>query len=101
MADVCNYLNPDTVVVGGELSRAGDLIIEPIRDAIGRYAIPAATVELRVVAGVLGERAEMLGALTLAGHETDRPLLTNKSRSEEHTSELQSLMRISYAVFCL
>src|SRR3546814_6562580 len=26
---------------------------------------------------------------------------TTKSRSEEHTSELQSLMRISYAVFCL
>src|SRR3546814_7070307 len=25
----------------------------------------------------------------------------NLSRSEEHTSELQSLMRISYAVFCL
>src|SRR3546814_2270917 len=25
----------------------------------------------------------------------------NYSRSEEHTSELQSLMRISYAVFCL
>src|SRR3546814_9061056 len=25
----------------------------------------------------------------------------NKDRSEEHTSELQSLMRISYAVFCL
>src|SRR3546814_10830710 len=26
---------------------------------------------------------------------------TNQARSEEHTSELQSLMRISYAVFCL
>src|SRR3546814_6697646 len=26
---------------------------------------------------------------------------TKKERSEEHTSELQSLMRISYAVFCL
>src|SRR3546814_4056541 len=25
----------------------------------------------------------------------------NRSRSEEHTSELQSLMRISYAVFCM
>src|SRR3546814_1196912 len=25
----------------------------------------------------------------------------NRDRSEEHTSELQSLMRISYAVFCL
>src|SRR3546814_5484855 len=31
----------------------------------------------------------------LAGHDPDAP------RSEEHTSELQSLMRISYAVFCL
>src|SRR3546814_3061261 len=29
------------------------------------------------------------------------PLNLNPLRSEEHTSELQSLMRISYAVFCL
>src|SRR3546814_10716351 len=27
--------------------------------------------------------------------------IKQRSRSEEHTSELQSLMRISYAVFCL
>src|SRR3546814_7250407 len=27
--------------------------------------------------------------------------ISTRSRSEEHTSELQSLMRISYAVFCL
>src|SRR3546814_9655561 len=31
----------------------------------------------------------------------DSDALTEKSRSEEQTSELQSLMRISYAVFCL
>src|SRR3546814_7252595 len=30
-----------------------------------------------------------------------RPRRSFSSRSEEHTSELQSLMRISYAVFCL
>src|SRR3546814_5260978 len=30
-----------------------------------------------------------------------RPADAPKGRSEEHTSELQSLMRISYAVFCL
>src|SRR3546814_8773167 len=29
------------------------------------------------------------------------PSLSHVERSEEHTSELQSLMRISYAVFCL
>src|SRR3546814_3696713 len=31
----------------------------------------------------------------------DRPVTNAEWRSEEHTSELQSLMRISYAVFCL
>src|SRR3546814_17492146 len=30
-----------------------------------------------------------------------QPRIRNAERSEEHTSELQSLMRISYAVFCL
>src|SRR3546814_5164737 len=30
-----------------------------------------------------------------------KPLFRHEPRSEEHTSELQSLMRISYAVFCL
>src|SRR3546814_5032728 len=36
-------------------------------------------------------------------YETDRhPWIPHElERSEEHTSELQSLMRISYAVFCL
>src|SRR3546814_9842620 len=31
----------------------------------------------------------------------DAELVIRRGRSEEHTSELQSLMRISYAVFCL
>src|SRR3546814_8113837 len=36
-----------------------------------------------------------------AGPQTMRWGLEQSRRSEEHTSELQSLMRISYAVFCL
>src|SRR3546814_5413001 len=38
----------------------------------------------------------VLEAMIAAAAEMDVP-----TRSEEHTSELQSLMRISYAVFCL
>src|SRR3546814_9558778 len=38
-------------------------------------------------------------SVTLNGQPHARTFLTH--RSEEHTSELQSLMRISYAVFCL
>src|SRR3546814_969825 len=36
-----------------------------------------------------------------SGRSQDRPGTIRAGRSEEHTSELQSLMRISYAVFCL
>src|SRR3546814_972726 len=35
------------------------------------------------------------------GHDASDGLDAEGERSEEHTSELQSLMRISYAVFCL
>src|SRR3546814_3921151 len=51
-------------------------------------------------ATVHGERlAGELGLDPSAGYELD--LSGVKAKSEEHTSELQSLMRISYAVFCL
>src|SRR3546814_3495208 len=39
--------------------------------------------------------------LDTAGSGYPRQSGLNEIRSEEHTSELQSLMRISYAVFCL
>src|SRR3546814_8788867 len=41
------------------------------------------------------------GGLPAPGVAVDRVDRGERVRSEEHTSELQSLMRISYAVFCL
>src|SRR3546814_6833231 len=40
-------------------------------------------------------------AAARAGRAPAHPVRRGPARSEEHTSELQSLMRISYAVFCL
>jgi len=71
VAGVCNLLAPERVLVGGELAQAGDLLLEPLRDAVGRSAI-AATREVPVVAGVLGERAEVLGAVALVLRESQR-----------------------------
>src|SRR3546814_4955547 len=55
--------------------------------------------------GTLGRGGHAMGVLERLGPK-GRLLLMDKdpeaiARSEEHTSELQSLMRISYAVFCL
>src|SRR3546814_3386811 len=42
-----------------------------------------------------------LPAQSLSNVQLESRIDTTDERSEEHTSELQSLMRISYAVFCL
>src|SRR3546814_9084894 len=44
------------------------------------------------------DMVDQLADLTFAEFDS---IITEEGRSEEHTSELQSLMRISYAVFCL
>src|SRR3546814_9252423 len=44
---------------------------------------------------------EVLVVVTSRRHLWQRRQILRVCRSEEHTSELQSLMRISYAVFCL
>src|SRR3546814_8738899 len=69
---------------------------------VGRQAVPvgeapsfARKIHRRVEMGV--ERQQPAVQRRLGG----RGRLTRRARSEEHTSELQSLMRISYAVFCL
>src|SRR3546814_5053086 len=51
--------------------------------------------------GLLFQLVEALGTLSRRPLAAQLSALTKADRSEEHTSELQSLMRISYAVFCL
>ncbi|MER5775625.1 ROK family transcriptional regulator [Streptomyces sp. NPDC002039] len=65
VASLCNLLNPSRVVLGGSLADAGELVLAPIRESVGRYAIPSAARQLSVLTGSLGGRAEVLGALAL------------------------------------
>src|SRR3546814_1106716 len=51
--------------------------------------------------GVRPRRAANANGTSWQEVRWDLSILDTWSRSEEHTSELQSLMRISYAVFCL
>src|SRR3546814_7295143 len=83
--------------------------------AVSTGLIALAEVSLYAYVGALVDRMGAVGAAEFMAVEGTRlawvaalvlvalPLLVllNSLRSEEHTSELQSLMRISYAVFCL
>src|SRR3546814_9820884 len=74
----------------------------------GLNAPPRKMHETPRLRGVSFQESEIWGA-TQCGLYTNPDMLTmggsrsflGAKRSEEHTSELQSLMRISYAVFCL
>jgi len=76
-AMLLNVLNPERLVVGGDLAAAGDLLLDGVRESVRRTALSAAADGASVVAGVLGQRAEVLGALTLVVGAAGRNLHLN------------------------
>src|SRR3546814_3862500 len=56
---------------------------------------------IAAASGLVGCAAAIFGSLWRARQRNNLTTYGSARRSEEHTSELQSLMRISYAVFCL
>jgi predicted NBD/HSP70 family sugar kinase len=72
LADLCTTLNPEAIIVGGELGEVGEALLGGIREAVDRLALPGAAGAVEVVPGELGDRAEVLGALALIVANTDR-----------------------------
>ena len=70
VASIVNLLNPAIVVIGGDMARAGDLVLEPARVGMRRHALDGAT-QTPVVASELGERASLVGAVQLAAERTE------------------------------
>src|SRR3546814_3479416 len=71
------HVAPHRALVGGQMAQRVE--------AVDQRVIGVAQIVARLVPPVIDEDVEAI----------------ERIRSEEHTSELQSLMRISYAVFCL
>ncbi len=80
VATLCNLVNPDRVVLGGQLARAGDLVLEPMRESVRRYGVDSARDAVEIVASVLGERAGVLGALALVLRE-ETPVFGDRLRA--------------------
>ena len=72
LAGLCNILSPAAVIVGGDLGGVGDTLLTGIGEALDRNALPSVRAALELKAGILGDRAEVLGALALVIGDTDR-----------------------------
>jgi glucokinase len=59
-------LNPDTIVIGGGVAAAGELILNPIRRTIRERTIPLFYEELKVAPAMLGNDAGIIGCAALA-----------------------------------
>jgi glucokinase-like ROK family protein len=71
VAGLCNLINPERVIIGGLLSRAGDLLLDPLRASLLRCAVQAAAENVEVVQAAFVERSELLGSVALALSEAD------------------------------
>jgi glucokinase len=68
-AYLVNLFNPEIIVVGGGVEKAGELILEPIRNTVKKLAFAEQAGIVKIMTSALGPDAVSLGAASLAVRE--------------------------------
>ena len=66
VANVVSILNPELVIIGGGVSKAGDLLFEPVRKVAHERAMYPLAENVRIVPAKLGDDVGLMGAVALA-----------------------------------
>lgn len=66
LANLINIMNPDMIVVGGGMSRMGDLLMDPARTVASQRAFRLPFESTRIVLSELGDNAALLGGVAFA-----------------------------------
>jgi glucokinase len=62
VANVVNIFNPDVIIIGGSVSKMGELLFEPVRQQILKRSFRLPTQAARIVPSKLGDDAGLIGA---------------------------------------
>ncbi|NNC12704.1 ROK family transcriptional regulator [Planctomonas sp. JC2975] len=65
-ANLCNLLDPERIVVGGDLGRAGELLLGPMRREVERAVLAGTQFAPEIVQSQLGVNAAPMGAVAMA-----------------------------------
>jgi predicted NBD/HSP70 family sugar kinase len=65
MASIVNFFNPSVIVIGGDISEAGEHVLAGVREVIYSRSLPLATQHLSIRASELGDRAGVIGAAVM------------------------------------
>ncbi|KQL53543.1 glucokinase [Heyndrickxia shackletonii] len=66
LANIGNVLNPEKIVIGGGVSKAGDLLLNPLQKYFNQFAYSAVSASTELAIATLGNDAGILGAAWLA-----------------------------------
>ena len=69
IAYMIDLLNPSLVIIGGGMEIAGDLLFEPIKNTVKKFAFEEPASSVKIVPTFLGEDAIVMGAAALAARE--------------------------------
>ena len=69
MVNLVNIFNPEMIIVGGGLSKMGELLLRPARQVVRKRAFPLCAGAVRIVVTKLGDDAGVLGAAIFARQE--------------------------------
>ena len=65
LSHIGNLLNPEKIVIGGGVSKAGDLLINPVREIFEKYAFKRVLKSTKILPATLGNDAGVIGAAWL------------------------------------
>ncbi|NLS77254.1 MAG: ROK family protein [Chloroflexi bacterium] len=66
MANLANIFNPDMIVLGGGVTKMGEMLFAPVRRAVDRFAFPIIAKTVQIVPAKLGKDVGVIGAATVA-----------------------------------
>jgi glucokinase len=72
IANVVNIFDPELVVIGGGVSVAGELLLDPAKESAARFILPGVGTQTRIELARYGPKAGVRGAALLAGQELER-----------------------------
>ncbi|WP_273652226.1 ROK family transcriptional regulator [Cellulomonas fimi] len=71
VSGVAMTVNPQCIVVGGELAETGEILLQPMREALRRRVLLNQIAPLEVIPAELGNAAEVAGAIALVMQHAD------------------------------
>lgn len=69
MSYLVNFFNPGVMIIGGGMERAGDILIDPLKATVRKFAFEEPASVVKIVPSLLGDNAIVLGAAALAARE--------------------------------